>query len=90
MGGERDIDVTEKHQSVISHTLPSQESNRQPRYVPGLGLNPQPFCLREMLQPVEPPGRGLITPDLNHTHCPHADPPPPSWGQQQTEQVKET
>ena len=33
-GGERDIDVREKHQLVASHTFPVQELNLQPRYVP--------------------------------------------------------
>ena len=46
-GGERDIDVREKHQLVASHTFPVQELNLQPRYVPWLGIKPATFlCMR--------------------------------------------
>ena len=40
---ERNIDVREKHQLVASRTCTNQGLNLQPKYVPWLGTEPQPF-----------------------------------------------
>ena len=42
---EGNIDVREKHQSVVSHMRPDQESNLQPRYMPTPGLYTPPFVV---------------------------------------------
>ena len=42
-GRERNINMREKHQLVVSHTLSYHGSNQQPRYVPWLRIEPPTF-----------------------------------------------
>ena len=58
-GRDRNISVREKHQLFASCTCPYLRWNPQPRYVPWLELNPQPFGYGMMLQPTEPHWPGL-------------------------------
>ena len=40
---DRNIEVREKHLSISSHTRPNQGLNRQPKYVPRVGVKPMTF-----------------------------------------------
>lgn len=57
-GRERNTDLKEEHRPVASCTHPRQGQNPQPTHVLCPGIDPQPFCLPDDDQQIEPPSQG--------------------------------